>query len=56
MKDQQDQKNQKGRIDERKSKQENLSADEMREINESHGDGGNPEWWKNEGDKPGEDR
>lgn len=54
MKDEQDQKNQKGEIDEKKAEQEKLSPEEMREINESRGDGGNPDWWKNEGQKPGE--
>jgi hypothetical protein len=41
-------------IDERKAEEQGASTEELREINESRGDGGNPEWWKNEGDGRGE--
>lgn len=41
-------------IDDQKAREEGASPEELREINEGKGDGGNPEWWKNEGRQPGE--
>ncbi len=41
-------------IDEKKAQEEGASPEELRDINEGRGDGGNPQWWKNEGNKPGE--
>lgn len=41
-------------IDEKKAREEGASPQELQDINESQGDGGNPEWWKNEGRQPGE--
>lgn len=41
-------------IDERTAREEGVTKEEAREINEAGGDGANPEWWKNENRKPGE--
>jgi hypothetical protein len=41
-------------IDEQKAREEEESTEELRETSEGRGDGGNPQWWKNEGSKPGE--
>jgi hypothetical protein len=31
-----------------------LPPEEARDVNESRGDGSNPDWWKNEGGRSGE--
>lgn len=36
-------------IDERSARKEGIDPEELREINEARGDGGNPSWWKNDG-------
>lgn len=47
-------KNEKGDIDEKTAREDGVTAEEAREINASRGDGGNPDWWKNEGRPAGE--
>ena len=44
----------KSEIDEPKAREKGVTPEEAREINDSQGDGGNPDWWKNEGRPPGE--
>lgn len=36
-------------IDEQAVREEGAAPEELREINEGQGDGGNPTWWRNEG-------
>ena len=43
-----------GDIDAQKAREERVSPEEAREINEGRGDGANPEWWKNEDRSSGE--
>ncbi len=37
-------------IDEQRAREEGARREELREINEGRGDGGNPTWWRNEGE------
>ncbi len=41
-------------IDEQKAREEGVTPEDARESNKAQGDGGNPDWWKNEGRPPGE--
>ena len=41
-------------IDDKKAHEEGATREELRGINEAKGDGGNPQWWKNEGGHHGE--
>lgn len=53
MAKQRDEKKRQAEIDDRAARREKASPEELKDINESQGDGGNPDWWKNQG-KPGE--
>ncbi len=41
-------------IDEQKAREEGVTPEDARESNKAQDDGGNPDWWKNEGRPPGE--
>lgn len=45
-----------GQIDETEASKQGASPEELRDINEARGDGGNPQWWKDQGKDKDSDR